>query len=136
MKQDSSADLPDPEYRSPLGTRYASRAMRANFSDTTKFTTWRKLWIALAESSQELGLQISDAQVAELREHATDLDLELAAKYEKELRHDVMAHVHAWGDVCPTARPIIHLGATSCYVGDNTDLIVMREGLRLSLIHI
>ena len=133
MNQDPSAidDLPDPEYRSPLGTRYASRAMRANFSDHTKFTTWRQLWIALAESSQELGLNISDAQVAELKAHATDLDLELAAKYEKELRHDVMAHVHAWGDVCPTARPIIHLGATSCYVGDNTDLIVMRQGLRL-----
>ncbi len=132
MKQDSAHDeLPDPEYRSPLGTRYASRAMRANFSDETKFTTWRKLWIALAESSRELGLNITEEQVSELRAHATDLDLELAAKYEKELRHDVMAHVHAWGDVCPTARPIIHLGATSCYVGDNTDLIVIRDGLRL-----
>ena len=118
-------------YTSPLGTRYASEAMRANFSDRTKFTTWRRLWIALAESSQELGLAISDEQLDELRAHAHDVDLELAAKYEKELRHDVMAHVHAWGDVCPKARPIIHLGATSCYVGDNTDLIVMRDGLRL-----
>ncbi|MDG1049627.1 MAG: adenylosuccinate lyase [Planctomycetota bacterium] len=118
------------QYISPLGSRYASREMRANFSDRTKFTTWRRLWIALAESEQELGLAISDEQLDELRAHATDLDLDLAAKYEKELRHDVMAHVHAWGDVCPKARPIIHLGATSCFVGDNTDLIIMREGLR------
>ncbi|MGK0484423.1 MAG: adenylosuccinate lyase, partial [Planctomycetota bacterium] len=120
MNQETAAhdDVPDPEYKSPLGTRYASRAMRANFSDHTKFTTWRKLWIALAESSRELGLNITEEQVDELKAHATDLDLELAAKYEKELRHDVMAHVHAWGDVCPKARPIIHLGATSCYVGD------------------
>ena len=122
--------MSEEQYISPLGARYASREMRANFSDRTKFTTWRRLWIALAESEQELGLSISDEQLDELRAHATDLDLELAAKYEKELRHDVMAHVHAWGDVCPKARPIIHLGATSCYVGDNTDLIIMREGLR------
>ncbi|MEL6714783.1 MAG: adenylosuccinate lyase [Planctomycetota bacterium] len=119
------------EYVSPLGTRYASEAMRAVFSDRTKFTTWRRLWIALAESEQELGLDISDAQLDELRAHADDVDLEAAARYEKELRHDVMAHVHAWGDQCPTARPIIHLGATSCFVGDNTDLIALREGLRL-----
>lgn len=118
-------------YTSPLGTRYASAAMRANFSDQTKFRTWRELWIALAEASQELGLGITDEQLDELRAHREDVDLEAAARYEKELRHDVMAHVHAWGDQCPTARPIIHLGATSCYVGDNTDLIVMREGLRL-----
>ena len=123
--------MSEEQYISPLGARYASREMRANFSDRTKFTTWRKLWIALAEAEQELGLDISDEQLTELREHATDLDLDLAARYEKELRHDVMAHVHAWGDVCPKARPIIHLGATSCYVGDNTDLIIMREGLRL-----
>ena len=122
--------MSEEQYISPLGARYASREMRANFSDRTKFTTWRRLWIALAEAEQELGLAISDEQLDELRAHATDLDLELAARYEKELRHDVMAHVHAWGDVCPKARPIIHLGATSCYVGDNTDLIVMREGLR------
>ncbi len=123
--------MSEEQYISPLGARYASREMRANFSDRTKFTTWRRLWIALAEAEQELGLAISDEQLGELRAHATDLDLELAARYEKELRHDVMAHVHAWGDVCPKARPIIHLGATSCYVGDNTDLIIMREGLRL-----
>jgi adenylosuccinate lyase len=122
--------MSEEQYISPLGARYASREMRANFSDRTKFTTWRRLWIALAEAEQELGLAISDEQLDELRAHATDLDLELAARYEKELRHDVMAHVHAWGDVCPKARPIIHLGATSCYVGDNTDLIIMREGLR------
>ncbi|MBL6757630.1 MAG: adenylosuccinate lyase [Planctomycetes bacterium] len=122
--------MSEEQYISPLGARYASREMRVNFSDRTKFTTWRRLWIALAEAEQELGLAISDEQLDELRAHATDLDLELAARYEKELRHDVMAHVHAWGDVCPKARPIIHLGATSCYVGDNTDLIVMREGLR------
>jgi adenylosuccinate lyase len=121
----------DDQYHSPLGSRYASRAMRAQFSDRKKFTTWRKLWIALAESEHELGLSVTAEQVAELREHAEDLDLELAARYEKELRHDVMAHVHAWGEVCPKARPIIHLGATSCYVGDNTDLIVMREGIRM-----
>jgi adenylosuccinate lyase len=122
--------MSEEQYISPLGARYASREMRANFSDRTKFTTWRRLWIALAEAEQELGLAISDEQLDELRAHAADLDLELAARYEKELRHDVMAHVHAWGDVCPKARPIIHLGATSCYVGDNTDLIIMREGLR------
>ncbi|MEM9799752.1 MAG: adenylosuccinate lyase [Planctomycetota bacterium] len=123
--------MSDDSYTSPLGTRYASRAMRANFSDRTKFTTWRRLWIALAESEQELGIPITDEQLAEMRAHVDDLDLERAAEYERELRHDVMAHVHAWGDVCPTARPIVHLGATSCFVGDNTDLIVMREGLRI-----
>lgn len=123
-------------YTSPLGTRYASAAMRANFSDHTKFTTWRRLWIALAESERELGLVIDgqpirEEQIEELRATRDQLDLELAARYERELRHDVMAHVHAWGELCPKARPIIHLGATSCYVGDNTDIIVMREGLRL-----
>lgn len=123
-------------YTSPLGTRYASAAMRKNFSDRTKFTTWRRLWIALAEGERELGLVIDgepirEEQIEELRATADHLDLELAARYEKELRHDVMAHVHAWGESCPKARPIIHLGATSCYVGDNTDIIVMREGLRL-----
>ncbi|MEE8467161.1 MAG: adenylosuccinate lyase [Planctomycetota bacterium] len=118
-------------YQSPLSTRYASAEMRFNFSDTKKFTTWRRLWIALAEAQQELGLDISDAQLDELRAHQSDLDLELAARYEAELRHDVMAHIHAWGDQCPGARPILHLGATSCYVGDNTDLVLLRDGLRL-----
>ena len=118
-------------YQSPLAARYASRAMRLNFSDRKKFTTWRKLWIALAESQAELGLEIGSEQLAELRATQDDLDLECAARYEAELRHDVMAHIHAWGDQCPNARPILHLGATSCYVGDNTDLLVMRDGLQL-----
>jgi adenylosuccinate lyase len=121
----------DLQYRSPLGTRYASVAMRELFSERKKFTTWRRLWIALAEAEKELGLPIRDEQLEELRAHVDDLDLGAAERYERELRHDVMAHVHAWGDVCPTARPILHLGATSCYVGDNTDLIVLREGLAL-----
>lgn len=119
------------EYRSPLAERYASREMRRNFSDEKKFTTWRRLWIALAEGEQELGLDITDEQLAELRAHATDVDYEAAARHERELRHDVMAHVHAWGEQCPTARPIIHLGATSCYVGDNTDLVCLRDGLAI-----
>ncbi|MBL4770013.1 MAG: adenylosuccinate lyase [Planctomycetes bacterium] len=118
-------------YRSPLGTRYASRAMSENFSDRKKFLTWRKLWIALAESENELGLKITKEQIAELKDKEQHLDLELAADYEKKLRHDVMAHIHAWGDVCPNARGIIHLGATSCYVGDNTDLVLLRDGLQL-----
>ena len=118
-------------YRSPLAERYCSQAMRTNFSDQKKFTTWRALWIALAECERELGLAISAEQLDELRRHATDLNLEVAAKHEKELRHDVMAQIHAWGEQCPSARPIIHLGATSCYVTDNSELIAMRDGLRL-----
>jgi adenylosuccinate lyase len=114
-----------------LSTRYASEAMRFNFSEHKKFTTWRKLWVALAESEQALGLAITDEQVAELREHADEVDYELAQRYERELRHDVMAHVHAWGERCPKARGIIHLGATSCYVTDNSELIAMRDGVRL-----
>ncbi len=124
--------MSDPRnYESPLSSRYASRAMRENFSAHRKFTTWRKLWIALAESEKELGLPITDEQVAELRAHAEDVDHELAARYERELRHDVMAHIHAWGERCTKARGIIHLGATSCYVTCNAELIAMREGLRL-----
>jgi len=122
---------PADSYQSPLSARYASAEMSANFSDRKKFATWRRLWIALAESEQKLGLDISDEQLDEMREHAEDLDLELAAKYERELRHDVMAHIHAWGDSIPKARAIVHLGATSCYVGDNTDLVILRDGLRL-----
>ena len=118
-------------YTSPLSTRYASRAMRHTFSDDKKFRTWRRLWLALAESEQELGLAITDAQLAELRAHLDDVDYASAQRYEERLRHDVMAHVHAWGDQCPGARAILHLGATSCFVGDNTDLILMREGLAL-----
>jgi len=118
-------------YTSPLSSRYASAAMRENFSPHKKFSTWRRLWIALAAAEQQLGLEISDEQLAELREHVEDIDFERAAAYELELRHDVMAHIHAWGDQCPRARGIVHLGATSCYVTDNSELIVMRDGLRL-----
>ena len=120
-----------PSYESPLNSRYASKEMQYIFSPDKKFTTWRKLWIALAESEKELGLNISDEQINELKSHINDVDYEAAAAYEKKLRHDVMAHVHAYGDQCPNAKGIIHLGATSCYVGDNTDIIIMREALEL-----
>lgn len=118
-------------YESPLNSRYASKEMQAIFSPNKKFKTWRKLWIALAETEQELGLDISDAQLAELRAHESDINYEEARKQEAKVRHDVMAHVHAYGVQCPLAKGIIHLGATSCYVGDNTDLILMREALEL-----
>ncbi len=120
-----------PSYESPLNSRYASPEMQYIFSPDKKFTTWRKLWIALAESEKELGLNITDEQINELKSHIDDVDYEAAAAYEKKLRHDVMAHVHAYGDQCPNAKGIIHLGATSCYVGDNTDIIIMREALEL-----
>jgi adenylosuccinate lyase len=116
-------------YDNPLIGRYASREMSALWSPQTKHATWRKFWIALAEAERELGLDISPSQIDELKAHVDDIDFDLAAKYEKKFRHDVMAHVHAYGDVCPSARPIIHLGATSCYVTDNTDLLLMRQGL-------
>jgi adenylosuccinate lyase len=119
------------QYQSPLCQRYASEAMRHNFSAQKKFTTWRRLWLALAECQQELGLAISDEQLEEMRASLEDLDYELAERYERELRHDVMAHVHAWGERCPRARAILHLGATSCFVTDNAELIVMRDALRL-----
>ncbi|HVS18019.1 MAG TPA: adenylosuccinate lyase [Planctomycetota bacterium] len=118
-------------YQSPLSTRYASEAMRRNFSDLERFRTWRRLWIALAECEAELGLDITPEQLDELRAHADDVDLEAAARHERALRHDVMAHVHAWGEQCPRARPIIHLGATSCFVTDNSELIAIRRGLEL-----
>jgi adenylosuccinate lyase len=118
-------------YDNPLITRYASREMCRLWGEQRRFTTWRKLWVILAEAEKELGLPITDAQIAELKAHVEDIDFAAAAAYEKKLRHDVMAHVHAYGDACPTARPIIHLGATSCYVTDNTDLILMREGLSM-----
>ena len=118
-------------YKSPLSTRYSSAAMRQNFSDQKKFGTWRQLWIALAREERALGLAISAEQVAELEAHATDIDFAAADAYEKKLRHDVMAHVHAYGDVAPKARGIIHLGATSCFVTDNSELIQMRDGLRI-----
>ena len=118
-------------YENPLVARYSSRAMAELWSANTKFSTWRKLWVALAEAERELGLPISEAQIAELRSKVDDIDFAAARAHEKRLRHDVMAHVHAYGDVAPLARPIIHLGATSCYVTDNTDLILIREGLTL-----
>ena len=116
-------------YENPLCLRYASDEMKRIFSNDKKFSTWRKLWLVLAESEKELGLEITDAQLDEMRAHLTDIDYETAKEYENLLRHDVMAHLHAFCDLCPTAKPIVHLGATSCYVGDNTDIIVMREGL-------
>lgn len=118
-------------YQSPLSARYASQEMSSLFSAQYKHSTWRKLWIALAEAEQELGLPISPIQIVELKAHADDIDFDAVAIYEKQLHHDVMAHIHAYGDQCPEARAIIHLGATSCYVTDNTDLIQMREGLGL-----
>lgn len=116
-------------YENPLCTRYASAEMKEIFSADRKFSTWRRLWTALAEAEQQLGIEITDEQLNELRAHITDIDYERAAQYESEVRHDVMAHVKTYGDCCPTAKGIIHLGATSCYVGDNTDIIQMRDGL-------
>jgi len=118
-------------YENPLIARYASDAMSRLWSDQRKFGLWRRLWVALAEAQQELGLPIRDEQLEELRRHLDDIDFAAAENYERKLRHDVMAHIHAYGDLCPSARPIIHWGATSCFVTDNTDLILMREGLEL-----
>lgn len=118
-------------YENPLNTRYASRDMSSVWSDQRKHSTWRRLWVALAESERELGLDISEQQIAELRAHVDDIDFDKAAAYERELRHDVMAHVHAYRDQCPTAGGIIHLGATSCEITDNTELIQIRESLRI-----
>ena len=118
-------------YVNPLCTRYAGREMQKIFSDDRKFSTWRRLWLALAESEKELGIPITEEQLEQMRLHLEDIDYELAAKKEKELRHDVMAHVHTFAACCPAAAPIIHLGATSCYVGDNTDVINMRDALLL-----
>ncbi len=119
------------EYVNPLNARYASAEMSQLWGEQRKFSTWRRLWVALAEAEQELGLDITDAQLAELRAHVDDIDFAAAQQYERKLRHDVMAHVHTYGDACPAARKIIHLGATSCYVTDNADLLLMREGLEL-----
>ncbi|MEG1255662.1 adenylosuccinate lyase [Clostridium sp.] len=118
-------------YNSPLNTRYASKEMSYIFSDEMKFKTWRKLWVALAEGEQELGLNITDEQIKQLRDNIDNIDYELASSKEKEVRHDVMSHVYTYGVAAPLAKGIIHLGATSCYVGDNTDLITMRDGLIL-----
>ncbi|MCI9196464.1 MAG: adenylosuccinate lyase [Lachnospiraceae bacterium] len=118
-------------YQSPLSERYASKEMQYIFSPSMKFKTWRKLWIALAETEKELGLPITQEQIDELKEHAEDINFEVAKEREREVRHDVMSHVYAYGVQCPKAKGIIHLGATSCYVGDNTDIIVMTEALKL-----
>ena len=118
-------------YTSPLSERYASKEMQYIFSQDMKFKTWRKLWIALAETEKELGLPITQEQIDELKAHAEDINYDVAKAREKEVRHDVMSHVYAYGVQCPKAKGIIHLGATSCYVGDNTDIIIMTEGLRL-----
>ena len=118
-------------YKNPLEERYSSEEMLYNFSPNNKFRNWRKLWIALAEIEKDLGLDISEEQITQLKENAEDIDYVKAAEYEKKFRHDVMAHVHTYGDVAPLAKGIIHLGATSAFVGDNTDLIQMRDGLLL-----
>jgi adenylosuccinate lyase len=118
-------------YEHPLVDRYASKEMSFIWSPQKKFSTWRRLWLALAEVEQSLGLPITDDQLQEMRAHLDDIDFALAEKKESEFRHDVMAHVHTFGVACPAAMPIIHLGATSCFVGDNTDIIQMRESLQL-----
>lgn len=118
-------------YQNPLNTRYASKEMSFIFSDDYKFSTWRKLWVVLAESEMQLGLNITEQQIEELKQHIYDINYEDAEKREKETRHDVMSHVYAYGLQCPNAKPIIHLGATSAYVGDNTDVIQMTEGIKL-----
>ena len=118
-------------YESPLSSRYADREMKYLFSPDMKFRTWRKLWIALAEAEKELGLPVTQEQIDEMKAHAGDINYEVAEAQERKVRHDVMAHVHAFGEQCPNARGIIHLGATSCYVGDNTDIIIMQEALKI-----
>ncbi|XP_043281937.1 adenylosuccinate lyase [Venturia canescens] len=121
------------DYRSPLATRYASKEMRFNFSEQKKFSTWRQLWIYLAQAEMQLGLDIKQEQIDEMLAQTENIDFDAAAKEEKATRHDVMAHVHVFGAQCPKAAPIIHLGATSCYVGDNTDLIILRNGFDILL---
>lgn len=119
------------KYVSPLSERYASKEMQYIFSPDKKFRTWRRLWIALAEAEKELGLNITDEQIEELKKHQDTINYDVAKQREAEVRHDVMSHVYAYGEQCPKAKGIIHLGATSCYVGDNTDIIIMTEGLKL-----
>src|SRR5437762_165156 len=126
-----SSSVSHAHYDNPLTSRYASPEMAELFGEQRKFGLWRRLWVVLAEAEREMGLPISEEQLEELKANVDEIDFKAAAAYERKLRHDVMAHVHAYGDVCPKARPIIHLGATSCYVTDNADLILMREGLRL-----
>lgn len=118
-------------YTNPLISRYASREMARLWSPQRRHSTWRRMWVALAESERELGIEISETQIAELAANVDNIDFEAAAAYERDLRHDVMAHVHAYGDQCPSAKGIIHLGATSCFVTDNADLVLLREGLEM-----
>ena len=121
------------KYISPLSTRYASDEIQYLFSSDFKFKTWRKLWIALARAEKELGLNITDAQIAELEKYKDDINYEVAEAREKQVRHDVMSHIYAYGKQCPHAEPIIHLGATSCYVGDNTDIVILKKAGELVL---
>jgi adenylosuccinate lyase len=123
----------DDRWRSPLGSRYASPAMQTLWGEPHRIGLWRRLWLALAESERELGLDIPEAAIAQMRAHLDDADLATAARYERRFRHDVMAHIHAFGDQAPAARPYLHLGATSAFVTDNADLVIMRDGLRLLL---
>src|ERR1700722_8811772 len=126
-------------YQSPLSNRYASNEMAHIFSDQFKHTLWRKLWVALAKAEQKLGLSITNEQIEELESHTSSIDFKAAAQHEKITRHDVMAHLHAYADQCPKAKPIIHLGSTSCFITDNTDLIQMRDALKiiqLKLVHV
>jgi adenylosuccinate lyase len=124
------------EYEHPLVERYASKEMSYIWSPQKKFSTWRKLWLTLATAEKELGLSITEEQLNEMKDHLNDIDFQLATEMEAKFRHDVMAHVHVFGVACPLAMPIIHLGATSCYVGDNTDLIQIKESLSLIRIKI
>ena len=121
------------KYISPLSTRYASDEMQKLFSERFKFTTWRKLWVALAKAEKALGLDITDEQIAEMEANVENIDFAVAEERERVVRHDVMSHVYAFGKACPKAEPIIHLGATSCYVGDNTDVIILREASKVIL---
>jgi adenylosuccinate lyase len=125
--------MSDERWRSPLGTRYSSPAMQTLWGEARRISLWRRLWVALAETERELGLDIPEAAIAQMRAHLDDVDLSAAARYERRFRHDVMAHIHAFGDQAPAARPYLHLGATSAFVTDNADLVIMRDGLRLLL---
>ena len=131
IKEQGETTMATDRYTSPLSERYASKEMQYIFSQDMKFKTWRKLWIALAETEKELGLDITQEQIDELKAHAEDINYDVAKEREKLVRHDVMSHVYAYGQQCPKAKGIIHLGATSCYVGDNTDIIIMTEALKL-----
>lgn len=131
MQNERGRIMSHDKYSSPLSARYAGKKMQYVFSDDNRYSTWRKLWVALAEAEMELGLDIRPEQIEELKSHINDINYEEAAKKEKEIRHDVMAHIYAYGLQCPKAKGIIHLGATSCYVGDNADIIMMREGLKI-----